>query len=154
MREAALPTEQQEAQEEARLPASDADARRAGGAQGASNPGSSPAVGLIYRVRGRGLFRELGRAPVKRQKCVSVRVCESRRAGPPQVAYSVGRRVGNAVVRNQVRRRLRSAVRVHRDRLRDGHAYLVAAGAGADVAPWSELRASVGHALTRTSEMR
>ena len=37
---------------------------------------------------------------------------------PPRVAYSVGRRVGGAVVRNRVRRRLRAATRVHADAAR------------------------------------
>jgi ribonuclease P protein component len=32
-------------------------------------------------------------------------------AGPPRIAYGVGRKVGPAVVRNRVRRRLRAAAR-------------------------------------------
>lgn len=48
-------------------------------------------------------------------------------AGPPRVAYAVGKGVGNAVTRNRVRRRLREAVRAEAARLAAGHAYLVGA---------------------------
>lgn len=50
---------------------------------------------------------------------------------PPRVAFSVGRPVGNAVVRNRVRRRLRAALREHADYLQPGAAYLVRATPGA-----------------------
>lgn len=50
---------------------------------------------------------------------------------PPRVAYAVGKRVGTAVARNRLRRRLRSAVKANAGRLRPGVAYLVSAGPGA-----------------------
>jgi ribonuclease P protein component len=40
----------------------------------------------------------------------------------------VGRRVGGAVARNRLRRRLRAAVRASADRLEPGTAYLFSAG--------------------------
>ena len=44
---------------------------------------------------------------------------------PPRVAYAVGRRIGGAVARNQVRRRLRAATRANARELEPGRAYLV-----------------------------
>lgn len=44
----------------------------------------------------------------------------------PRVGFTVTKKVGNAVVRNRVRRRLREAVRVHAaDDMADGHDYVV-----------------------------
>jgi ribonuclease P protein component len=48
-------------------------------------------------------------------------------AGPPRVAFAVGRQVGGAVVRNRVRRRLRELARGSE---LPGGAWLVTAGAG------------------------
>ncbi len=65
---------------------------------------------------------------------------------PTRVAYTVGRKVGGAVVRNRVRRRLRAVVREARESLRPG-AYLLGAGAEAATMPYGELRAAVCEAL-------
>ncbi|MGH9104202.1 MAG: ribonuclease P protein component [Acidimicrobiales bacterium] len=51
-------------------------------------------------------------------------------AGPPRVAYAVGRRVGGSVQRNRVRRRLRHLVRPTVGRLAPG-AYLIVAAPAA-----------------------
>jgi ribonuclease P protein component len=68
--------------------------------------------------------------------------------GGVRVAYAVGRRVGPAVVRNRVRRRLRAAVR-ELDRsgagLADG-AYLIAVRPGAADRSYRELRADLAEA--------
>ena len=48
--------------------------------------------------------------------------------GPPQVAYAIGRPVGNAVTRNRLRRRLRAAVARHESDLAPATAYLIGAG--------------------------
>lgn len=66
---------------------------------------------------------------------------------PPRVAYAVGRRVGSAVVRNRVRRRLRAATRAHRAELRPGGAYLFGAGPQAASASFAEIDAAMGQLL-------
>lgn len=71
-------------------------------------------------------------------------------AGPePRVAYAIGRRVGKAVVRNRVRRRLRAAVGALGE-LAPG-AYLVAAGPEAAGQSYEELREEVAQAMTYVS---
>ncbi|HWW54767.1 MAG TPA: ribonuclease P protein component [Acidimicrobiales bacterium] len=55
---------------------------------------------------------------------------------PPRVGYAISRRVGNAVVRNRLRRRLRDLAR--RSAL-PGGAWLVVAAPGSAEAPFSVL---------------
>jgi ribonuclease P protein component len=66
---------------------------------------------------------------------------------PPRVAYAVGKRVGPAVVRNRVRRRLRAATSGHRAELRPGGAYLFGAAPGAASVPFAEIDAAMGQLL-------
>lgn len=66
---------------------------------------------------------------------------------PPQVAFQVGRRVGSAVTRNRVRRRLQAAVRGHAGLLDPGFAYLVVAAPGAKDATAVDLSDQLGRAL-------
>ena len=68
--------------------------------------------------------------------------------GDVRVAYGIGRRVGTAVVRNRVRRRLRAAVH-EVDRERGGlspGAYLVLARPEAGAAAYAELTGALGAA--------
>ena len=57
--------------------------------------------------------------------------------GPPRVAFAVGRRVGGAVVRNRLRRRLRELARASS---LPGGAWLVSAAPAAGSASFAELR--------------
>jgi ribonuclease P protein component len=57
--------------------------------------------------------------------------CRASEPGPPRVAYAVGRRAGNAVVRNRIRRRLRPVVAGHAQHFRTGHQYLISADSAA-----------------------
>ena len=66
---------------------------------------------------------------------------------PPRVAYAVGRRVGPAVVRNRVRRRLRAATWAHRAELRRGGAYLFGAAPAAASVPFADIDAAMGQLL-------
>ncbi|MCP5025265.1 MAG: ribonuclease P protein component [Actinomycetia bacterium] len=69
---------------------------------------------------------------------------------PPRVAFSVGKRVGTATVRNRVRRRLRAAM-VERSELaglRPG-TYLVSAGPGLVATNWSTLGSRLDEALAK-----
>jgi ribonuclease P protein component len=63
----------------------------------------------------------------------------STRHEPPRIAFAVGRPVGNAVVRNRVRRRLRAAVREQYELLQPGWGYLVSAAPAAATATYREL---------------
>ena len=68
---------------------------------------------------------------------------------PPRVAFAVGRRVGSAVVRNRLRRRLRAIMAELATTLRPG-AYLISAAAPAADMTFGELRNTVSDALGPT----
>jgi ribonuclease P protein component len=67
------------------------------------------------------------------------------------VAYAIGRRVGSAVARNRVRRRLRAAIDEHAAELLPGGAYLFAADRPAMSAPFATLS---GHIDTLLRSVR
>ena len=62
---------------------------------------------------------------------------------PPRVAYAIGRRVGSAVDRNRIRRRLRGAVAGCRDDLVPGGAYLFDAERAVLTVAFTDLSAAV-----------
>jgi ribonuclease P protein component len=128
MREADLPAEHSEAEEEARIPAADELPGRTRGAQDASPSRPRPAVGLIWRVRGHASFRDLARAPVRRHGALSARLRPGDPDQPTRVAYAIPRAVGGAVERNRIRRRLRAAVRDLESELEPGGTYLISVG--------------------------
>lgn len=71
-------------------------------------------------------------------------------AGDVRVAYAIGRKVGPAVVRNRLRRRLRAAVR-DLDRSRGGlpsGAYLISLRPEAARRSYRELHRDLDHALS------
>ena len=143
MREAHVPAKQPEAQQDSRLPDPDADAGWPIGHQGAPRPGSQAPLGLIWRVRDRATFEALGRARPIRRGPVWLKSALYAVDSPPCAAFSVGRGVGNAVVRNRLRRRLRAAVRLARPSLVPGRAYLFGVGREAVTMPFETLVAAV-----------
>jgi ribonuclease P protein component len=62
------------------------------------------------------------------------------------VAFAIGRRAGSAVVRNRLRRRLRTLVREASPRLPPG-AYLINAASEAATLPYQDLRMTLNQAL-------
>ena len=66
-----------------------------------------------------------------------------------RVGITVSSRVGNAVVRNRVRRRLREALRARLERLASGHDIVVVARPASAEATWSELSSALDAALLR-----
>ncbi|MDQ1436454.1 MAG: ribonuclease protein component [Acidimicrobiaceae bacterium] len=72
---------------------------------------------------------------------------------PPQVAYAIGRKVGGAVVRNRLRRRLRAVISELAPQLAPG-AYLVGAAPAAASLSFGELQAIVTEALEAVARNR
>ena len=56
----------------------------------------------------------------------------------PRIAYAIGKRVGSAVVRNRVRRRLKAIAVIHADIVHPG-SYLIGVGPGAAHCSYEEL---------------
>lgn len=73
---------------------------------------------------------------------------------PPRVGFVVSRSVGNAVVRNRTRRRLRAAVYARRDSLRMGTDYVIRALPAAGAAAFAELDADLGSCIARAKVRR
>lgn len=139
----------QEAQEDAyaRLSGPNVDPRWSGGDQGAAAQGPPQAERLIWKIRDRATFEALSRARRRRRGPISMTFLPGDPAVPPRVAYAVGKRVGPAVVRNRVRRRLQAATVTHRAELRPGGAYLFGATSAAAEARFSEIDAAMGELL-------
>jgi len=139
----------QEAQEDAhaRVSGPDVDAGRPSGAQGPAAQGPSQAERLIWRIRDRATFEALAGARRRRRGPISMTFLPGDPSIPPRVAYAVGKRVGPAVVRNRVRRRLRAAAMGHRAEFQAGGAYLFGAGPAAAAAPFAAIDAAMGELL-------
>ncbi|HMC39455.1 MAG TPA: ribonuclease P protein component [Acidimicrobiales bacterium] len=105
---------------------------------------------MIWRVERRDTFEALRRARRRRQGPLSISWVPGHPDEPPRVAFTIGRRVGPAVVRNRLRRRLRMLMRESASRLRPG-AYLIGASPDAAQLPYPELRAAVS-ALIKSVE--
>ena len=102
---------------------------------------------VVGRIRRRSSFRALARPDgrgASRGLTVSYRGRseESDALGAPVVAYALGKRLGGAVARNRLRRRLRAAVRTAAPDLPRG-AYLVRAEPSAARLAFSDLEAGV-----------
>jgi ribonuclease P protein component len=70
--------------------------------------------------------------------------------GPARVGFTVSKRVGNAVERNRVRRRLREIVRLSAsERLRAGHDYVLIGRRGALSLPFERILTDFDGALRR-----
>jgi ribonuclease P protein component len=151
MSETDLSTKQSQTSQEARLPSSHVDPRRAGDHQGQTPQRSSPPVGLIWRVERRNTFEALRRARRRRAGPITVSWVAGDPAEPPRVGYTIGRRVGSAVVRNRVRRRLRMLIREAAPRLRPG-AYLIGVSPDAADYTYDQLRTTLSKALQHLEE--
>ena len=84
---------------------------------------------------------------------MSVRVVRNG-LGRCRFAFSTGRKLGSAVVRNRVRRRLRSVVRSMAPRLDEGWDVLVVARPPCIEASYQELAASVERLFRRAGILR
>jgi len=71
----------------------------------------------------------------------------------PRVGFAVSKKIGNAVVRNRVRRRLRAALSaLDPSQLRSGYDYVVIARTGAADRTYKDLKAELEQALQRVHQ--
>ncbi len=104
----------------------------------------------LWRITDRRSFQELRRSRARaRSGCCSVTwVAAADPTTPPRAGFAIGKPVGGAVVRNRVRRRLRSALReLQSDDRLPGGIYLIGATADAATLPWEHLVASLSDAI-------
>jgi ribonuclease P protein component len=68
--------------------------------------------------------------------------------GPPRIGFTVTRKVGGAVQRNRIRRRLREAVRLAaQEHLRAGHDYVIVGRARTGERPFAKLISDIISAI-------
>lgn len=146
-----VPAQHEEAEEDPRISGPQAHARRSRRPQEPAPEGKSTSRRLIWRVRDRATFWAFARGERHRAGALSlVKVEVPGSPTPPQLAFRIGRHVGNAVTRNRLRRRLRALVSERGPRLEGGHAYLVGAGPEAAMASGTELGAALDQLLEAT----
>lgn len=142
--EATVSAQPAQAGQEPRIPPPDVDACWPLDRERAPAAGPASPDGLIWRVRDRSTFKALRASRHRsRQGPITVTWVPGTAGAPPRVAYAVGRRIGGAVVRNRLRRRLRAAAR---DAGLAPGAYLVSAAPPAAHMTFGELRDSVSAA--------
>ena len=155
MSEAHISTEQSPTSQEARLSPPHGDTGGTSDLEGPTSQGSQEAVGLIWKVRGRTAFRAFNPpratpAHLRPSRAhigpVTVSFVNGNPAEPPRVAYALGRKVGNAVERNRIRRQLRTIVHELASQLRPGM-YLIGVAPPSTDLHFGELRLTVMRAL-------
>jgi ribonuclease P protein component len=164
-READLSTEQAGAQAPSRLPDSHGDRRRPQGSQRPScarpeaaqrltSPGTLT-VPAVERLRKRVDFVAAAAGSKAPAAAFVLQARQRLDAGAPRVGFTVSKKVGNSVVRNRVRRRLREVVRLcDATRLRTGNDYVVIGRRAALSLPFEKLVAEFSGALTRIHKAR
>ena len=149
MREAHVPTQQPQAQEEARFSHAHAYSRRSRHHPDSPAAGPVASLGLIRRTPDRATFAALARARRWRRGPVDLRFV-ALDGGGPRVALAVARHGAPAVTRNRARRRLRAAIAVHAGGLVPDGAYLFGAGPAAATVPFPRLVQAVGELVAET----
>jgi ribonuclease P protein component len=156
MDETYLSAECAEAGEDARIPQEDVDEGRPGGDPVAPGEGTPSPVGVTFGgntrtalgpIRSRQTFEDLRRSRAKgRSGPLSVAFVPQSTWSRCEVAYAINRKLGNAVTRNRLRRRLRSILSGHTSSLPAG-AYLIRTGTGAPMLAFDELKVAMSQAL-------
>lgn len=106
----------------------------------------------LGRVSDAATFRELRRAGRRvRSGPITVTWLPDLAEGPPRLAFAIGRPVGNAVVRNRLRRRFRALFAELALVVRPG-TYLVSAAPAAAPLDYGDLRRTLWTALAQFDE--
>jgi ribonuclease P protein component len=156
-READLPTEQAGAQAPSRFPRPHGDQGRPQGALEAAREWAEAAQRLtapngvsMERLRQRADFLAAAGGAKIATAAFVLQTRDRRDGGPVRVGFTVSRKVGGAVERNRVRRRLREIVRLSAaDRLCSGHDYVLIGRRAALSLPFERMTEDFNKALRR-----
>lgn len=103
------------------------------------------------RLLKRAEFLAVRRGEKRRGRLFLVEVLERGDDGNARVGYTVTKKVGNAVVRNRIRRRLKEAVRTHAaDDMAPGSDYVIIGREDVLSAPFSQLTAELSRRIRAT----
>src|SRR2546421_12285030 len=109
----------------------------------------------MERLRHRADFAAAARGAKVQAGAFVLQARERGDAAPPRFGFTVSKKVGSAVERNRVRRRLREVVRRHAALLpQDGHDYVLIGRRVALQAPFDEMLADFTGALARLRKKR
>lgn len=104
----------------------------------------------MERLKRRQDFVAAARASYAAMPGMVVQMRERGDAGPPRVGFTATKKIGNAVVRNRVKRRLRELVRLRLETLaRPGHDYVLIGRAPTFERAYSDLEKDLNSALKR-----
>jgi ribonuclease P protein component len=157
MYETDVPAQCAQTRQDPRFPQANVDQSRSGGYPFPTGQGAPPAHRLTAGlptprpgpIRSQRVFAALRQSPARgRSGPIGVSFAQVRESEGPLVGYAVSRRVGAAVVRNRLRRRIRVVMRDLAPSLEAG-AYLISAAPGATVVGTTELR----EAVTRATQL-
>jgi ribonuclease P protein component len=165
MNETHLSAERAQAGQDARVPQADVDQGRTGGNPVAPGEGTPATVGVstlvlstprpdasVGALRSRRSFEAVRRGSFRgRSGPLTVSYLEQPTWSRPEVAYAINRRVGTAVVRNRLRRRLRAIVSDWAASLPTG-AYVVHTGPQVARLDFDELKVAMSQALERATK--
>ncbi|MBN9241839.1 MAG: ribonuclease P protein component [Mesorhizobium sp.] len=100
------------------------------------------------RLLKRAQFLAVRRGEKRRGRLFLMEVLDRGDDGPPRVGYTVTTKVGNAAVRNRVRRRLKEAVRTHAAAdMAPGNDYVIVGRIEALAAPFGQLKAELSRRM-------
>ncbi|HEY4919411.1 MAG TPA: ribonuclease P protein component [Xanthobacteraceae bacterium] len=109
----------------------------------------------VERLRKRADFLGVAAGPRAPAEAFVLQSRERADTGPPRVGFTVSRKVGNAVERNRVRRRLREIVRLSdADRFRPGSDYVLIGRRAALDLSFARLAEDFSRALARIHQQR
>lgn len=103
----------------------------------------------MRRLRKRHEFRRAARGVRCETPAFVIQASATPDATPPGVGFTVTRKIGKAVVRNRIRRRLRAAVVAESAAFRPSTDYVLVARPAALTAGFGELRSEIAGALPR-----
>lgn len=119
--------------------------------QGAPLPASGKSGQPVpARLRKRAQFLAVRRGEKRRGRLFLLEVLDRGDDGAPRVGFTVTKKVGNAVVRNRIRRRLKEAVRTNAaGDMQPGSDYVIVGREDILAAPFSEITSELSRRLRK-----